>query len=197
MEEVNHHLPLTSTTIYLEKSTMLDMETIGDRLRALREERQLTLEQAGAIADTSKQSMSQIEKGVTREPGGLALYRWADYYGVDLKWLITGKGKRAAGSQSERLNPEMIAESIEALRRVWARRDLVFDPVAQPEMVVYAYELLAEMGDEPTTAQLIDFGAKLAERDKAKAGIDSGREEDKQSSGANRARSKRGASKAP
>jgi hypothetical protein len=84
----------------------------------------------------------------------------------------------------------MLAESIEALRRVWARRDLVFDPVAQPEMVVYAYELLAEMGDEPTTAQLIDFGAKLAERDKAKAGVGDERAEDKRSSGVDRARAK-------
>jgi transcriptional regulator with XRE-family HTH domain len=180
-----------STTIYLQKSTIIDMETIGDRLRALREERQLTLEQAGAIADTSKQSMSQIEKGVTREPGGLALYRWAEYYGVDLKWLITGKGpRRGQGSQPARLDPEMLAESIEALRRVWARRDLVFDPIAQPEMVAYAYELLAEMGDEPTTAQLIDFGAKLAERDKAKAGAENERNEDKRSSGVDRARAK-------
>ncbi len=98
-------------------------------------------------------------------------------------------------SQSWRLDPEMIAESIEALRRVWARRGLVFDPVAQPEMVVYAYELLAEMGDEPSSAQLIDFGAKLAERDKAKAGAGDERDEDKRSSGVDRTRAKGGTGK--
>lgn len=66
--------------------------SIGDRLRELRMGRGLTLEQAGAIGSTSKQSMSQIEKGVTKEPGGSSLLKWAKYYGVSLEWLITGKG---------------------------------------------------------------------------------------------------------
>lgn len=66
------------------------MMTVGERLKELREAAGLTLEEAGKIAGTTKQSASQIEKGVTKVPGGLFLYRWSKHYNVDLEWLITG-----------------------------------------------------------------------------------------------------------
>lgn len=70
------------------------MTTIGERLKALRLENDLTLEAAGAIAGTTKQSMSQIEKGRTQVPGGMALEAWARHYGVNLRWLTTGAGPK-------------------------------------------------------------------------------------------------------
>lgn len=101
MRRVNHHLPPPSTDIYPGQSILVDM-TIGDRLRDLREGAGLTLEQAGAIAGTSKQSMSQIEKGVTAKPNGVALEAWSRYYGVTLHWLTTGKGaKRQSDTVAE------------------------------------------------------------------------------------------------
>lgn len=173
----------------------------ADRIRARREGLGLNQTQLAKLCGLRPPSINDWESGKTQMIDGRNLVLAARALQTTAEWIMTGgevvEAGEAVESQSWRLNPEMIAESIEALRRVWARRGLIFDPVAQPEMVVYAYELLAEMGDEPTTAQLIDFGAKLAERDKAKAGINSGREEDKQSSGANRARSKGSASKAP
>src|SRR5690606_37559939 len=65
MRGVNHCLPHASTTIYPGWSTLVDMgtETVGDRLKDLRTAAGLTLEQAGEIAGTTKQSASQIEKG--------------------------------------------------------------------------------------------------------------------------------------
>lgn len=94
MGEVNHYLPSTSTPIYAASSTIIDMGTLGDRLRELRETEGLTLEQAGAIAGTTKQSMSQIEKGQTKLPNGIALEAWSRRYGVNLHWLATGKGPK-------------------------------------------------------------------------------------------------------
>lgn len=70
------------------------MQTLGDRLRELREAEGLTLEQGGKIAGTTKQSMSQIEKGATQQPGGLALEAWSQHYGVTLHWLTTGHGPK-------------------------------------------------------------------------------------------------------
>lgn len=82
--------------------------TIGERLRALREEAKLTQDEAGEIAGTTKQSVSQIENGRTKVPGGLFVYRWAKRYGVSLEWLITGEGPRTAGTQ---LDPELLVEA--------------------------------------------------------------------------------------
>jgi transcriptional regulator with XRE-family HTH domain len=137
---------------------MLDMETIGERLRALREEKQLTLEQAAAVAATTKQSLSQIEKGVTKEPGGLAVYRWAEFYGVDLQWLITGKGPRQSGSQSARPDPETLAASLKLIRLTYQNLDAEYDPEANalPLSLAYAY-LMARQQSSVTAENVIDF----------------------------------------
>lgn len=97
----------SSTTIYGARSRIVYM-TVGERLRELRESHGLTLEQAGLIAGTTKQSASQIEKGITKAPGGIFLYRWSRHYGVDLEWLITGKGVKQQGSQPARLTAGII-----------------------------------------------------------------------------------------
>lgn len=110
MPEVNHRLPRMSTTIYLSQSTLVDM-TVGQRLQRLREDAGLTLEQAGKIAGTTKQSTSQIEKGITKAPGGLFLYNWSKHYRVNLEWLITGKGDPAA-SQIQRPTPDTILAAV-------------------------------------------------------------------------------------
>lgn len=73
---------------------IIDMTTLGERLKSERVAHGLTLEQAGAIGGTSKQSTSQIEKGVTQVPGALALEAWSRYYGINLRWLTTGKGPK-------------------------------------------------------------------------------------------------------
>lgn len=100
MGEVNHYLPEPSTPIYVFSSRIVDMGTLGDRLRELREAEGLTLEQAGAIAGTTKQSMSQIEKGQTKMPNGVALEAWSRRYGVSLHWLATGKGPKHQDKQA-------------------------------------------------------------------------------------------------
>lgn len=70
--------------------------SIGARLQELREQRGLTLKQAAAVADTTRQSLSQIEKGQTQVPSGSKLEAWARFYGVTLSWLTTGKGVKDA-----------------------------------------------------------------------------------------------------
>jgi len=86
--------------------------SVGKRLQELRDGAGLTLEQAGKIAGTTKQSTSQIEKGVTKVPGGLFLYNWSRHYGVNLEWLITGKGPVRQTSQPARLSKDTIAAAV-------------------------------------------------------------------------------------
>jgi transcriptional regulator with XRE-family HTH domain len=140
---------------------MLDM-TIGDRLRQLREKANLTLEQGGAIAGTSKQSMSQIEKGVTKEPGGAALYAWANYYGVDLKWLITGQGIPKSASQSVGIDAEILADAMKLLRALGAITGDGPEAATDPKRIAVAYQVILEDGGAVSDDKVIDFTARLA-----------------------------------
>lgn len=100
----------------------------GERLRALREAAGLTLEEAGKIAGTSKQSTSQIEKGVTKVPGGLFLYRWSKHYNVNLEWLITGKGdQRPPESHDAGWNLGMLSEALVSLDKAIRKKGLQYD----------------------------------------------------------------------
>jgi len=168
----------------------------GERLRLLREAAGLTLEEAGKIAGTSKQSVSQIEKGVTKIPGGLFLYRWSKHYNVNLEWLITGKGDRhPAPSQPARLDGTKLAESIAALRQVAKRRGWEYDPETHPLETEYAYALRCALPDTPSTADVIDFGERLAERLRQRAEGSDGQSDGGSAGGVDRRRAqgKRGA----
>ncbi len=85
---------MRSTTIYVEPSTILDMESIGDRLRELRGD--LTQPEMADIVGTTKQYVSQLERGVNNTPNGTFLEGWARHFRVRHQWLVTGKGPREA-----------------------------------------------------------------------------------------------------
>jgi transcriptional regulator with XRE-family HTH domain len=106
---------------------MVDMST-GERLKALREAAGLTLQEAGAIAGTTKQSASQIEKGTTKVPGGLFLYRWSKHYNVNLEWLITGKGDQSpVASHGAGWDIGMLSEALVSLDKAIRGKGLQYD----------------------------------------------------------------------
>lgn len=122
----------------------------GDRLKALREAAGLTLEEAGKIAGTTKQSASQIEKGVTKVPGGLFLYRWSKHYNVNLEWLITGKGDRhPAPSQTARPDPLILANAIRVLQNLAQKRPERAVLLTDPAAILAAYD---EVSRSPSQA---------------------------------------------
>lgn len=154
---VNHHLPRASTTIYPLGSTLVDMGTVGDRLRRLREAEGLSLEQAGAIGNTTKQSMSQIEKGITKMPGGLPLYLWAKHYRVGLEWLITGKETKLAASQSGRPTGRMIVSAYREALRKYAATGLAptsFDPFNDLDHAELLASALAAQQEAPADSSI-------------------------------------------
>ncbi len=63
-----------------------------------------------------------------------------------------------------RFDPDKLAESIAALRQVAKNQGWDYDPETHPQETIYAYELRCAMPANPTTAQVIDFGAKVAQR---------------------------------
>ena len=137
---------------------------IGARLRELRTAYGLTLEQAGAIGGTTKQSMSQIEKGQTKEPGGIALYQWAKHYGVSMEWLVTGKGERTATSQPSRPDFVMMAAAVNVLAHYL---EVVGDPaewVHDAVLLETAYLVAEEFGEPIRPDNVLDLTKILAKR---------------------------------
>lgn len=95
---------------------------IGERLQKLRVDADLDQVQAAKIAGTTKQAVSQIENGRTKVPGGIYLYRWAKFYGVDLEWLILGE------------------------RHVRKANDLTEEAPLDPQRLIRAHRILVSRG---------------------------------------------------
>ena len=90
--EVYSRIPPPSTIIDTEMSILVDMTTLGTRLRQARIEAQLSQEQAGLLAGVSKQAISHIENDRTKNPEAATLEPLSRRLGVSLQWLMTGKG---------------------------------------------------------------------------------------------------------
>ena len=56
---------------------------IGARIRQLRGE--MSQEDFGALAQTSKQYVSRVERGVIESPGATFIGKWAEHFGVSME----------------------------------------------------------------------------------------------------------------
>lgn len=144
--------------------------TLADRIRTARLAAgfpsQLKLAQACGWDTASR--IGNYEQG-TREPSLEDLRSIATAVapsGYSYAWLVVGPEELAASglSQSARLDPVKLSESIEALRRVAKNLGVPYDPVTNAVETAYAYELRCALGAVPSTAEVIDFGAKVADR---------------------------------
>lgn len=90
--EVYCRIPALSTIIDNEMSILVDMTTLGARLRHARLEAKLSQEEAGRLAGVSKQAISHIENDRTKNPEAATLEPLSRRLGVSLQWLMTGKG---------------------------------------------------------------------------------------------------------
>jgi transcriptional regulator with XRE-family HTH domain len=68
------------------------IETIGDRIKRVREELGLTQKQVGEAAGISSSAVSQIESGNSTTLKPENLFPIAEILGKDAEWLVTGKG---------------------------------------------------------------------------------------------------------
>lgn len=73
---------------------MVDMETLGERLRKEREAQNKTQADIGRVAGVSKQAIAKIEGGGTQEPASSTLEPIARDLGLHLRWLQTGHGEK-------------------------------------------------------------------------------------------------------
>lgn len=79
-------------SILLQDSvTLPPMETVGDRVRAAREARDLTMKQLARLIGKNESYISELERGGIRR--GSQLHRIAEVLGAPLAWIESGAGK--------------------------------------------------------------------------------------------------------
>ena len=143
---------------------------IGDRLKELRNDANMTQGAFGEIVGTSKQYVSQLELGKNIMPSGEFLEGWARHFEVCARWLVSGTGPKylkndtSHHSHSLRLDPARMTEVHKALREIVEDAGMVFnlEDEVLAERFLHAYELRDRMSASPSDDEWTKYGAKLA-----------------------------------
>lgn len=144
------------------------METIGDRVRRLRESQGIARKDLAARVGLSYTGLSDLE--LSKAKSSTKLHRLAEELGVSATFLETGresKGVRPAPeshSHLVRLDPAMLAETHRALRKLERAegRDFSLEEDHDAARFVQLYEIRAAMPAHPTQDEWVEFGQKLA-----------------------------------
>lgn len=128
---------------------MVYMETIGTRLRAARAEAKLTQRELGERCGVSKQAISNIERGDTKELQGSTLDGACRALGLSSRWLLTGRGpKFASPSQSVTLDPATLVRTYSTIMEVLREDGRYFDMDRHAEAFALVYKEGGELADE-------------------------------------------------
>ncbi|MGL4911820.1 MAG: helix-turn-helix domain-containing protein [Romboutsia sp.] len=134
------------------------METLGIRLKALRKEKGLTLEQIANDFDTTAITISRYENGV-REPKSDTLNLLADYFNVSVDYLLGRTHKRNGLSNQIEPDVKIAMDSITKELQVCGS-SLMFDgePMNQDELDSFldSLELVVAMAKKKQEARLKD-----------------------------------------
>jgi len=122
---------------------------IGDQLKQLRTMHRLDQPQFAAIADTSKQYVSQIESGRNKIPNPFFLLRWAKHFGVRLEWIIDRELPMEPASHSSRLDVDILTAALEV--------SVDSKGGVNAEKVAKAYELEFERRKRLASAPIASF----------------------------------------
>lgn len=100
------------------------METLSNRLKSLRKEKGLTLEQMATDLDTTKVTLSRYENGV-REPKGETLNTLANYFNVSIDYLFARTNNRNSLSNEDKADVKVAID--EVLSSLEYSEGLMFD----------------------------------------------------------------------
>lgn len=151
------------------------MDTIGSRIRALREGLGKTRKEMAAAVGIAGSTLSDLEAG--RSQTTTALHRIADYLGVRVEWLETGKGERLPTSQlmlrqsqPMRPDPAILIETQKFLEAAFSSLGKEFSMEADADIFARVYEWVA-VDDRPVEQRnLVDFAKWRSSRDEAATG---------------------------
>ena len=74
------------------KFVAMETKTLGDRLKAIRQAKNLTLQELAAIIGSSHGYLSQVERN-QKKPGSEILLSLKQHLNVNINWLLTGEGE--------------------------------------------------------------------------------------------------------
>jgi transcriptional regulator with XRE-family HTH domain len=84
------------TTVFVKKIqkfyNYLLMNTLGERLKSVLNEKNLSNEKAGMIAGVTKQAIASIVNGETQDPKSTVIYQLCKHLNVNMEWLLLGNG---------------------------------------------------------------------------------------------------------
>lgn len=151
------------------------METIGSRIRVLREAMGKSRREMAAAVGIAGSTLSDLEIG--RSTTTTALHRIADYLGVRAEWLETGKGDRLTKSQSVqrqsqpmRPDPAILIETQRFLEAAFNSLGKEFSMEADADIFAEVYEWVA-VDDRPVEQRnLVDFSKWRSSRNEAAMG---------------------------
>jgi transcriptional regulator with XRE-family HTH domain len=126
------------------------METIGERVRKLRDSKNIERKDLARDAGMSYTALSDLELGKTANT--TKLRKLAALLGVDVDYLESGKGQSdlhgtLTRSQSVRLDPAIVRSVARALRKVYAEAGREYVLEEEPERFVWLYEIGASAGE--------------------------------------------------
>ena len=84
----------------MNKRYPIDLEAVGGRLRAAREELKLSMEQMREISGYSKSLISAAENGL-KKPSALYLYAMYDHLNVNIHYIFSGEGNMSLVSKDD------------------------------------------------------------------------------------------------
>ena len=100
---VNRRLKLASEL----KGYAIGMGTLGERMKALRLSRGLTLDEMARVMEITPQALSQIENGVTKNVRLDNFLRFCAHFDADPYFVVFGQSKAAATGRFRKLkDPE-------------------------------------------------------------------------------------------
>ncbi len=124
------------------------MDTVGSRLRAAREKRELSQTAFAQIAGVSKRAQINYEQG-ERSPDADYLARIADA-GCDVLYILTGKRagttstRVVSGSETVLSDRKRLEVAISAVEEGLAETRRKLPPNKKAELILAAYDLMAE-----------------------------------------------------
>lgn len=104
------------------------METIGERVRAEREDQGISRAELAKAAELSYTALSDLERGDTKSTP--KLHRIAARLGVNVQWLETGKGPKAADIGTDQ-HSGTLGEAPAPLAELWIALDLTARALAE------------------------------------------------------------------
>lgn len=166
--------------------------TIGERLRLIRKEADLSQDDVGAIAGVTKQAISQIERGVTTNPEAATLEPVCRKLGINLHWLMTGKGPRRLNDSPKADKGEQDSQDERDFRSRAAIPDpaILLDAVSlllydldhgPPRSAITATKLLLSLYQRIAAGEFTDDDAREFEADARSRGEKAGVQKDERS----------------